>query len=389
LRKAKNGAGSAGAGLLFLISILFWFAQYTYVPYVNPTLSALGASAVFMGWVGGAYGVTQLILRVPLGLWADRIGKKRCVVSGCLLCAASSFCMLSVNHPAAFLAGRGLAGAASSSWVAFTILYSSYFPEKQSGPSITMINISSQIGQIAAFIAGGAAVSLFGIKSSFIMAGIVGAIAFILTFSISGRSGSKPPVSLGDFAKVIRDPNLLLCSIYSIAAQIIAFSTFQTFVNNYAGSVGIETGRLSYMYLFVLGPCIIVGYIIGKCLFKLIDMRILITAGFLLLAAYSFILPFTVNARQIFLISVLAGIGYSFTYNVLLGLCVRDIPQDKMSAAMGFFQAVYGIGMTLGPIAMGWLVEYYGLKTGFVIIAALSLVTAVSVPVVRRLAKWQ
>jgi len=375
--KAK---GKFNASLLFLATTFFWFGQYAYVPYVNPTLSHLGTSAVFMGWVSGAYGMTQLILRVPLGLWTDRIGKKRSVTIGCLLCAVSSFCMLSISHPAAFLIGRGLAGAASSSWVAFTILYSTYFPAEQSSASIAMINVSSQIGQLTAFAAGGAAVSLFGVKASFITAGIAGVIAFILTFFISDQSAAKAPVSLRDFIIVIRNRNLLICSLYSAAAQLIAFSTFQTFVNNHAAAVGLNMEQLSYMYLFVLAPCIIAGYIIGKHLFRLINVKILIAAGFLLLAAYCFIIPAAVNAAQIFLTSILAGVGYGFTFNVLLGLCVKDIPMEKRSAAMGFFQAVYGIGMTLGPVVMGWITDSFSLNAGFMTIAAVSLLTAASVP---------
>jgi len=368
---------NSSANLLFLITALFWFGQYTYVPYVNPSLAALGAGAVFMGFVSGAYGLTQMILRIPLGLWTEKIGKKRCIIAGCLLCAASSFCMLSINHPAAFLIGRGLAGVASATWIGFTILYSSYFRDEESVSAITMLNVSSQIGQVAAFAAGGAAVAYLGVRSAFVIAGAVGLAAFALAFFIRDSSAAKSAVSLREFWGVIHNRNLLLCCLYAAVAQMIAFSTFQTFITNHAMEIGVKTGQMSYMYLFVLGPGIIAGYAVSKFLVRKFSIRVIGFTGFLLLAAYCAAVPITGSAAQIFMISVLAGVGYSLTYNLMMGLCVRDIAADKRSAAMGFFQAAYGIGMTLGPIFMGWVTGAFSLNTGFYIMAAIAAVAAV------------
>ncbi len=40
---------SYSANILFVVTLLFWFAQYGYTSYVNPELQRMGASAVFMG----------------------------------------------------------------------------------------------------------------------------------------------------------------------------------------------------------------------------------------------------------------------------------------------------------------------------------------------------
>lgn len=44
---------------------------------------------------------------------------------------------------------------------------------------------------------------------------------------------------------------------------------------------------------------------------------------------------------------------------------------------MGFFQAVYGIGMIIGPVLVGILADIFSLGTGFVIIGILTMMTAV------------
>jgi len=384
VNKFKQSFANKDASLLLLITALFWFAQYAYMPYVNPVLGHMGTTAFFMGLVSGAYGLTQFILRVPLGLGANKIGKKRCVAAGCLLSATASFSMFFISHPAAYLIGRGLAGVASSTWVAFTILYSTYFPFEQSGASIIMLNVSNQTGRFFAFILAGAAVFMFGPGAAFALAGIFGVIAFTLALFAADHSTANKMVSLHDFIEVIKNPNLLLTSLYSIISQIIAFSTFQTFTSNHAVSIGMRMEQLSYVNLIVLIPAVVCGYLLSKYLLRRISTEALVAAGFLLLAVYCFATPLTVNARQLYMVSILAGMGLSFTLDIFLGQCVRDIPLDKRSAAMGFFQAAYSIGMTLGPVIMGWLTDIFSLKSGFTMMSAISLLAAVSVPAVYR-----
>ena len=61
------------------ITVLFWFALYVYVPYQTPYLTLLGVASSFIGIILGAYGFSQMIIRIPLGIGADRKG--RCLFS--------------------------------------------------------------------------------------------------------------------------------------------------------------------------------------------------------------------------------------------------------------------------------------------------------------------
>ena len=52
---------------LLAVVVLFWFAQYVYIPYQTPFLTGKGVAAWMIGTVVGAYGVTQMIFRLPGG----------------------------------------------------------------------------------------------------------------------------------------------------------------------------------------------------------------------------------------------------------------------------------------------------------------------------------
>ena len=71
-----------------------------------------------------------------------------------------------------------------------------------------------------------------------------------------------------------------------------------------------------------------------------------------------------------------------------MSLIVRSVSEEKRSTAMGFYQAVYGIGMTLGPVVMGNLVGTKGYGFAYMTIAILMLVFSfVAIPVVSKAEK--
>ena len=57
--------------ILFIAVIFFWFAQYVYIPYQTPYLTMIQTSTSFIGIIIGTYGISQMVLRLPVGLLAD------------------------------------------------------------------------------------------------------------------------------------------------------------------------------------------------------------------------------------------------------------------------------------------------------------------------------
>ncbi|HHQ5490901.1 TPA: MFS transporter, partial [Clostridioides difficile] len=63
--------------LLLSIVTFFWFSQYVYIPFQNPYLSACNVSTNMIGIIIGAYGISQCLLRLPVGVFADSINKHK------------------------------------------------------------------------------------------------------------------------------------------------------------------------------------------------------------------------------------------------------------------------------------------------------------------------
>ena len=63
--------------LLLVIVVLFWFAQYVYVPFQTPYLLTMQVSSSMIGIIIGIYGFSQMVLRMPIGIMADKNGRHK------------------------------------------------------------------------------------------------------------------------------------------------------------------------------------------------------------------------------------------------------------------------------------------------------------------------
>lgn len=73
---------------------------------------------------------------------------------------------------------------------------------------------------------------------------------------------------------------------------------------------------------------------------------------------------------------MLGGLASGMQMTLLMGLCTKNIPASRKSSAMGFYQAIYGIGMVTGPVLVGSISDVFDLNLGFVIIGTISFISA-------------
>ena len=105
-RKGADGmnSGKRNERLMLTAVFLFWFSVYTYPSFLTTYVTnTLGAAKVMAGMIVGSYGLTQMLLRIPLGILSDVMKKRKLfVVIGFVLSIGSSAGLTA----AAMLAGQ-------------------------------------------------------------------------------------------------------------------------------------------------------------------------------------------------------------------------------------------------------------------------------------------
>ena len=99
--------------------------------------------------------------------------------------------------------------------------------------------------------------------------------------------------------------------------------------------------------------------------------------GLLLLALSSVVIGMAENPYLLIIGNILAGVGCLILNALFMSLVVRSVSEEKRSTAMGFYQAVYGIGMTVGPLMMGAIVERGGYLPAYNTIGAIMAIGAI------------
>ncbi|MBQ2990879.1 MAG: MFS transporter [Clostridia bacterium] len=366
------------ASALFAVAFFFWFSQYAYASYINPVLLESGASATFMGLVGGMYGVVQLILRIPVGIAADRYNKQKLfVVLGCVLSLIAAVGMTISTAPMSMLICRTIGGVACCSWVCHTVLYSRYFTGSESAGRITQLNTGSYFGRLGSYVTVALFVSLFDMRVAFVIGAVGAAISLLLCIKVENVGTDAPSASLSSYLSVMKEKNLLICSGIAILVQFVAFATEYSFATNVQVALGATAQQVSYFSIALLVPSIIANYIVGRMILKKRSPKAILCLGMELMTAYCVLTPRVTQLWQFYPVQALAGIGNSCTIAVLLGQCVRKVPAQSRSTAMGFFQAAYAVGLSLGPSFMGVMIDLFDFRLSFDLMAILAVITIV------------
>ncbi|GGG11703.1 MFS transporter [Paenibacillus abyssi] len=369
--------------VFIIVTILYWSALFVYVPILTPYLEFRGLSLQLIGLVLGSYGLTQLIVRFPLGIASDKLHRRKPFIMLGLLTAVIS-CLFYII-PGSWLwplTGRILSGVSASTWVAFTVLYASYFSASSATRAMGTISFMTVSGQLIGMTLSGWLAEAFSWNAAFLAGICIGLTGLALTFLIKEPSEGiqRTPMSLSALVEVVRSPILIRVSILSIFAHSILFITMFGFTPLQATSLGASKLELSYVVIAFMIPHALTSLFSGKWFAPRLGEWRLARIGFLLGGIFTASIAFSPTLGWLMLTQALNGFALGLIFPLLLGMAIKDFEPSKRATAMGFYQAIYSVGMFMGPFLAGWLNEVWGLQSGFyygasVAFAAVLLIT--------------
>jgi len=363
--------------LYYLVTSLFWFSLYTYVPNLSIYAENLGASHKLIGLILSSYGFTQMVLRIPLGIYSDTINKRKIfILAGILSSLVSALGMGLFPNPWALLFFRGLSGVAAAVWVPFTVLFSSYFTSEDSSKAMGYINSFNALGQMIAMLLGGLMSGKISPQAPFFLAAGVGAIALLLGTGIVEKKEDREPMKIRELLLVGKDKNVLIPSGLAVLVQLITFASVYGFTPIAAQKIGaneMQTGLLTTLSTL---PGILASAMSGSVFVRKYGESKTVTFGFLALALSCAVIPSITNLNLLYLSQMVGGFARGSIFSLLMSLSIQSVESHKRATAMGFFQAIYGLGMFLGPILVGIISDLAGLSWGFWIVGIMGLVAS-------------
>lgn len=349
---------------------LFWFAQYVYVPYQTIYLTLLGVGSTFIGMVMGAYGMSQMLLRLPIGLWADSAGRhKGFLMAGTLASGLASVFRIFWRGGEGFLAANLFSGLASSVWISFIVFYTSHFSSGEQQTATSRIVLFNNFGMLLGFLCSTLTYKRLGMTGICYFSACAGLAAFLLSTLIKepARRLGAPPVR--ELFSVYKSRRLWLFSFLALIQQGIQQTTAMSFTNQILKSLGASDGLIGVSSIIYMISAVVFSAFASSPACGKRGPRFWIPAVFAAVALYCLLVPSAETIPVLLLLQILPGISTGILFSFVTAEAVKGIPAGKKSTAMGLFQAVYALGMTVFPVFTGALASKSGMGESYLLLA--------------------
>lgn len=392
----------------FVAVVCLWFSLYVYIPYQTPYLTGMGVAAGVVGTVIGAYGTMQIVLRVPLGVMADYLGRHRAIISaGVALGGAACVVRVLVPDEQGYLVANVVSGCAASTWISFMVLYCQYYPpDRQQKATSTMI-MACNLGMCLAFVLGAALYGFGGMPllcTAGAIAGFAGLAASVFIRQDEGFSRGDAPsaaaegalatdatsaagapavrrggmAAVRDLLSVCANRRLVLFAVLALVQQGVQMSTAMSFTTQILQDEGATAGFVGAASVFYMVAAVASAQFASTQRCARRGPRFYVPLVFVLMGAYCVLVPAVGNIYVVFALQALPGMSTGILLSYLTSESMAGVPPEKNSTAMGFFQAVYAVGMSLFPMIVGALAGWSSLGTGYAFLAAASVAGALA-----------
>ena len=357
---------------------MFWTALYLYVPTLPTYVESKSETLALVGVVLAQYGLWQAIARLPVGTAADWIGRRKpFIVVGFVLAGLGALVMGLSGGIEPLLVGRAITGLAAATWVPLVVTFSSLFPSHESVKASALLTFVGSASRMLAIGITGWLNSLGGYPLAFFVATGVAGLALLAVIPAQETARAPQTPSLKGVVEVVSRRDVLLPALLAAVAQYAIWATTFGFLPILAEQLGATGVTLSLLLSLNIGA-VTTGNLLTTAIANRIGVRRLLYLSFVLLATGIGGAALAPTLGWLFAAQVCIGLAPGLSYPVMMGMSIKQVPDERRTTAMGLFQAVYGVGMFAGPGLSGVFADVVGIRPMFGATAAACLLAGLA-----------
>ncbi len=363
--------------VLFAINTMNFFDRQILGAVGEPVRKEFGLSDASLGLLGTAFTLLYAFVGVPLGVLADKIGRRGILSAGVfvwsLMTAASG---IAQNYWQIFALRLGVGVGEASCAPAATSLIGDLFPASWRAKALAIFMLGLPVGVALSFAVSGTVAKEYGWRAAFLVAGIPGLLcAVAVLFIKEPKRGATEAHNIGGqrregsaYLNVLKSPTMIWIILSGAVHNfnMYAIGAFITpFLMRYHG---LDIQQANFVSMLVYGlmgaPGLLIGGLIGDVVMKRRkDGRMLLGAGAILLSVPTFYFALGVSKGSTTAFLVLMGIACAlmyFYYSTVYST-IQDVtePASRGTAMAVYFFAMYVLGASLGPYGTGLLSDYF------------------------------
>ncbi len=370
--------------LLFLVIVsLFWFAQYVYVPYQTVFLTSQGVTVSFVGIIIGAYGLSQLILKIPLGYQADISNKNHLfIIIGTLLSGMASSIRILAPNKEGFLVANILSGVASCTWISFMVMYSDNYCIGNTKKANSKIILFNNIGMLVAFIVSTLLYKEIGMKYISLLSLISGFLSCVLSFFIADeKAKNKINNKSLKILEIISNKKLIIFSLIALVQQGVQVSTTMSFTSEILRKLGAKQELIGLSIIIYMLSSVAFSRLSYSKLFLKKDNGFWIPFVLITVFFYCILIPNVSSILIVLILQILPGLSTGILFSYSTSEAMTSVSPEEKTTAMGFFQAIYAIGMTFFPLITGYIAKAQGMNKSFLYLGIVSFISSILIKI--------
>ena len=339
--------------------------------------SLQGATPLLIGLAVGSYGLAQLLLQIPFGLWADRFDRKKLILIGLVLFVIGGAIAATASSIWWVILGRFLQGAGAISAVVMALL-SDLVRDEHRTRAMAVVGMSIGISFAIAFVLGPWVADIFGLSGLFWVTSIMGVLAMMLCLWRVPRARvaqrQLPPHYLTHLREMLAVPELRRLNLGIFALHLVMTACFVS-LPPLLVSAGLPVSQHGWLYLPVmlvafvaLVPAVIVAEKQRRMREVYLSAVALLVLAMLALAiAHEGLWPLIASVALFFF-------AFNLLEALLPSLVSKISPAGGRGTAMGIYSTAQFLGAFIGGVTGGALHNWQSGTGLFLVLAVVALV---------------
>ena len=348
------------------------------VPLLPLYAESLGASGLWLGVIFAAFSISRTIVTPIFGRLSDRSGRKPFICIGLFFYALISLGFIWANSVSQLVLIRLVHGVAGGMILPIAQAYvGDISPEGEEGKWMGYSNAAFFSGFGFGPLMGGVLTEHLGMDIAFLSMGGLNLLAFFIALfflpEISRQKlSASPPLSFREMSQ-----SGTMVGLFSFRlALTFGRALFFTFLPIFAAiGLGLRLNLIGVLLAIHILLLSLLGIPSGRIADRF-SRRFLIVLGCLVSFTYLALIPLAQDFWQLLALCALGSLGSAISVPAASALTVEEGRKYGMGSAIAVFTMALSIGMAVGPILGGAIVDFTNINSAFYFGAVMALVGA-------------
>ena len=341
--------------LTWLSRFGIFLAHHVTRPLLPLYLITFGASSTVIGAVMAVFTITATVMRIPVGLLIDRVGRKPFLLYGIVLFTAGKLGYLWAPSILLMLPFRVLHGLGwSGCTTAVSTINADIVPQARRGELMGYAGMASSLASALGPVLGFALFHRFDYSGVFIGASALLIVSFI--FAVPVAEPKRPATEPYKAERWI--DNIMVRESLDPAVGV-AFLSFGhggilTFLPIHALQLGMANPGI---WFGVYAACILLSRPIAGPVSDRVSRRAVIIPGLILNLAGIAMLAFAASSYELMAAAIVGGFGTGAAQPALMTQAVDRSDGQRRGQSLAQFQFFYDLGIGIGSLTLGALLD--------------------------------